>query len=70
MVAGCKQKMAEGVMTFVRNPTLTYVKKGAILNFWQKKLRTRAVILILTCYYFGFWRYSHFEFLAIWRLAR
>jgi F0F1-type ATP synthase membrane subunit a len=25
-----------------------------------------AVILKLT-YYFGFWRYRHFEFLAIWR---
>jgi len=23
MVAGCKQKMAEGLMTFVRNRTLT-----------------------------------------------
>jgi hypothetical protein len=29
--------------------------------------RTRAVILILTCYYLGFWRYRYFEILTIWR---
>ena len=31
MVAGCKQKMAEGLMSFVCNPTLTYGKKAP---FW------------------------------------
>ena len=45
MVAGCKQKMAEGLMTFVRNPTLTcYGKQWRHFKFlliW----RTRAVIL-------------------------
>jgi len=36
MVAGCKQKMAEGLMTFVRYVTLTsYGKQSAILNFCQ-----------------------------------
>jgi hypothetical protein len=36
MVAGFKQKVAEGLVTFVRNITLTcYGKQFAILNFWQ-----------------------------------
>jgi len=34
MFAGCKQKMAEGLMTFLHNLTLTcYCKQSAILNF-------------------------------------
>jgi len=34
MLGGCKQKMTEGLMTFVRNLTLTcYGKQSAILNF-------------------------------------
>jgi len=63
MFAGCKQKMAEGLMTFLRNLTLTcYCKQSAILNFkrnfeliWIRRpflnMAARAGILNLTYYY-------------------
>ena len=35
--------------------------------YFLAKWRTRAVILILTCYYLGFWRYCYCEILTIWR---
>jgi len=50
MVAGCKQKIAEWLMTFVCKLTLTYYGKQRrrfeFLLTWLS--------LNLTCYYFGF----------------
>jgi hypothetical protein len=67
MVAGCKQKMAEGLMTFMLNLCLTcYGKQRRHFKFLLT-CQTRAVILNLTCYYLGFSRYRYFKFSAVWR---
>ena len=51
MVFGCKQKMAEGFMTFVRNLTLMcHCKQRRHFDF-SAIWRTRAAIL--NCYGFG-----------------
>jgi hypothetical protein len=53
MFAGCKQKMAEGLTTFVRNLTLTYGKQRSHFEFLPIWL-IGALCLNLTCYYLGF----------------
>ena len=70
MLGGCKQKMADGLMTFARNLTLTCCgKQRRYFEIFGNMADTRANFkpnLLL----FGNLRYRHFEFETIWRLAR
>ena len=51
MVAGCKQKMAEGLMTFVRNLNLLWSTKGP---FWMFANMAASAVSLNITYYFGF----------------
>jgi hypothetical protein len=53
MVTGCKQKMSEGLISFVCNLTLTYGKQRSHFEFLAIWL-IRALCLNISCYYFGF----------------
>jgi len=43
-----KQRLAEGLMSFVRNLTLTYGKQSAIFNLANMALRA---VILNVCYY-------------------
>jgi len=68
MVAGCKQKMAEELMNFVRNLTLTcYGKQRSHFEF-ETIWRTRAVILNLICYYLNIYYWFDVNKAPFWIL--